>query len=229
MENNNMHSAQSSKLITDLSIAHIVKYPATFNDQKPTEKYPLILALHGHGSNEQDLISLSSHLPNNIFWVSGRGPHTIGENSCDWYELPPSPEKIAEILKRINVFVEELITTYPIDPNKVFVMGFSQGSMISLSYAMAFPNSISGVISQSGALPSNIGLPINKEGLTGKPMVITHGIQDRAMPIERARQARDILNELEVDLSYNEFHMDHTINNESIASVKEWLEIELKK
>jgi phospholipase/carboxylesterase len=229
MEGNNIHSAQPNKLITDLSIAHIVKYPATFIDQKPTEKYPLILALHGHGSNEQDLISLSSHLPNNIFWVSGRGPHTIGENSYDWYELPPSPEKIAQILKKLNVFIAELIKTYPIDPDKVFIMGFSQGSMISLSYAMAFPNSISGVISQSGALPSSIGLPINKEGLKGKPMIITHGIEDSAMPIERARQARDILKGLEVDITYNEFHMGHTINNESITSVKEWLKIELKK
>jgi len=217
---------QSSKLNTDLSIKHIAKYPKDYSKDK---KYPLIIAFHGHGSNENDLIDLSSQFEDNLFWVSGRGPHNFGENGYDWYELPPNPEKLASILKTITIFIKELKTTYPIDTNKIYLMGFSQGSMISLSYALAFPNSISGVISQSGAIPSDIGLNIDAKNLNNLPIIITHGIEDRMIPIERAREAKDFLTKLKTNLSYNEFHMGHTINNESISVVKKWLDLELKK
>lgn len=229
MGKNTELSAQSDILKTDLSIIHIVKYPSTYEADKPNKKYSLILTLHGHGSNENDLIGLSTELQNDLFWVSGRGPQTFGNNAYDWYQLPPSPEKIAAVLKRINIFIEELKTTYPIDTSNVFLMGFSQGSMIALSYAMAFPESISGVIAQSGAIPSNIGLEINNEGLQGKPIIITHGIEDRMMPIERGRQTRDFLKELKVDITFKEFHMGHTINSQSISAVKQWLDLKLKK
>lgn len=221
--------AQSNLLKTDLSIIHVVKYPVNFNDEPSEKKFPLIVALHGHGSNENDLLSLASHMQDDLFWVSGRGPHTIGDNSYDWYELPPSPAKIANILNKINMFIDELKTVYPIDADKIFIMGFSQGSMISLSYALAFPHSISGVIAQSGAIPSDIGLNIDQEGLREKPIIITHGIEDRMMPIQKGRDAREILKEFKVDITFKEFHMGHTINNESISAVKTWLELELKK
>jgi len=219
---------QSDKLITDLSIKHIVKYPATYKTDSD-EKYPVIITFHGHGSNEKDLIGLSEYLQDDLFWISGRGPSALGGNSFDWYELPPTPEKIAAILQKINTFINELKSEYPIDTNKIFLMGFSQGSMISLSYALAFPSSVAGIIAQSGAIPPNIGLKIDTQNLIKMSIIITHGIEDRMMPIARAREAKDFLNKLKVDLSYNEFHMGHTINAESIVSVRNWLGLKLSK
>ena len=227
MANSNDTFGQSNGLITDLSINHIVKYPKSYSSQDTGKRYPLILALHGHGSNEKDLIGLSPHLQENLFWVSGRGLHTLNEGSYDWYQLPPNPSKIAATLKALNTFIEELIVTYPIDPNKIYILGFSQGSMISLSYVMAFPDRIAGVIAQSGAIPSDIGLKINAAGLKDKPIIITHGLEDAAMPISRGRETRDILVGFGADVAYKEFQMGHTINEESLAAVKAWLNREL--
>jgi len=217
----------SNHLKTNLTIDYIIKYPPTYEKKKSTRNYPLIIALHGHGSNEKDLISLSNHLQEDLIWVSGRGPHTLAVNSYDWYELPPNPQKIAEILTNINIFIEELKTTYPIDPSNIFLMGFSQGSMISLSYVMAFPNNISGVIAQSGAIPSNIGLETDENGLKNKPILITHGTEDNMMPITRGRQTQNQLIKLGANVTYKEFQMGHSINNQSISAVNEWLQIEL--
>ncbi len=227
MTKSNNLLGQTNKLITNLSISHLVKYPDSYSSEDTTKRYPMIIAFHGHGSNEKDLIGLAPHLPSDILWVSGRGLQTLREGSYDWYQLPPTPAKIAATLQTINLFIEELITTYPIDPSQIYILGFSQGSMISLSYVMAYPERIAGVIAQSGAIPASIGLPIAQAGLKDKPVIITHGIEDAAMPISRGRQTRDILLELGAEVDYNEFHMGHSINNESLAAVKEWLKIKL--
>jgi len=224
----NISSSQTDMLITDLSIDHLVKTPSSYNSDDTEKQYALILALHGHGSNETDLIDLSTHLQDNLFWVSGRGPYTIGKNSFDWYEVTqmgsPDPEKIASALKTLSTFIEELIVTYPIDPNKIFLLGFSQGSMISMSYIMAYPNRIAGVIAQSGYIPPNIGVKIDYSGINKKPIIITHGIEDPNMPVTWGRKNRDMLISLGAKVEYKEFHMGHSISNESLQAIKNWLE-----
>ena len=219
---------QEGKLVTSLTIDHLIHLPTSIAEEATSKTYPLILALHGHGSNETDLISLSTHLQDNLFWVSGRGPHTIGKNSYDWYEVTqmgtPDPEKIAIALSTLNTFIEELIATYPIDTNKIFLLGFSQGSMISMSYIMAYPNRIAGVIAQSGYIPPNIGVKIDSTGINKKQIIITHGIEDPNMPITWGRKTRDTLLDLGAVVEYKEFHMGHSISNESLQAIKNWLE-----
>ncbi len=218
---------QPQKLITNLSINHLVQYPRSYTANNNTKRYPLILALHGHGSNERDLIGLSSYLQNDLLWVSGQGPYTFGHNAYDWYEVTqmgsPDPEKIATALKSINTFIEELVATYPVDPNKIFLVGFSQGSMISMAYAMAYPDKIAGVIAQSGYIPPSIGLATNLKGIIGKPIIITHGLEDPNMPIDWGRKTRDTLVKLGADVTYKEFYMGHSISNESLTTINEWL------
>lgn len=52
-----------------LSSQHVVHFPASFQNQEPASRYPTILALHGRGSNEQDLIELAPHLPEGLLWI----------------------------------------------------------------------------------------------------------------------------------------------------------------
>lgn len=87
--------SQTNTLVTKLVIEHIVKYPISYKANDTLKSYPLILTLHGHGSNEKNLIGLSTHFNEEIIWISGRGPHKLRSNHFDWYQLPPTPSKIA--------------------------------------------------------------------------------------------------------------------------------------
>ena len=60
-------------------------------------------------------------------------------------------------------------------------------------------------------------------GVQGKPIIMTHGFEDSNMPLEWSHQSRDFLLSLGVDLSYHNFHMNHTITAESLGVIKEWL------
>lgn len=217
---------------SNLSIYHLVRFPAGFDPDNTHLRYPAILALHGHGSNERDLIGLADSLPENLLWISGRGPIQFAPNSYDWYPVTqfgkPDPELLGVALDSIDHFITELLSTYPIDAGNLFLMGFSQGSMISMSYLLKYPQRVRGVIAQSGYIPVDGGLQVDEQGVRGKPVIMTHGLEDSRMPLEWSRQTRDFLLRSGVDVEYHNFHMDHTITEESLAAVKIWLEKQLK-
>ena len=216
---------------TQLSIYHLTHYPVSYQPEDTQTRYPVILALHGHGSNERDLIGLAPLLQENILWISGRGPVQFGPDAYDWYPVKefghPNPDYLEASFEKIDTFITELLTAYPIDPTKIFLMGFSQGSMISMSFLLTRPKHIKGVIAQSGYIPMKAELSVDEDGIKGKPVIMTHGLEDSSMPLEWCHRSRDFLMRYGVDLEYHNFHMDHTITEESLGVIRNWLEKQL--
>src|SRR5688572_1928785 len=214
-----------------LSLQHVVHFPASFQNQKPTSRYPTILALHGRGSNEQDLIELAPHLPGDFFWISPRAPLVLGPDSYEWFRVKvigrPDPELVLSALETIDQFVDEILSAYPVDPQKLFLLGFSQGSLLSMCYMLSHPSRIAGVIAQSGYIPNSVDLEINESDVKDKPFILTHGKQDTILPVDWARASRDRLQTLRVDLTYHEFQMGHNVSMESLSVISIWLQKQL--
>jgi phospholipase/carboxylesterase len=215
-----------------LSLHHLVQFPVSGQKQKSDILYPTILALHGLGSNEQDLIGLTPHLPGGLLWISPRAPLLLGPNSYEWYRVKiigkPEPDQVASALEAIDHFIDELLPAYPIDPQKLFLLGFSQGSLLSMCYTLTHPSRVAGAIAQSGYIPSHISLEIKETDLKNKPFILTHGVQDTMIPIEWARASRDRLQALGVDLTYHEFTMGHNVSMDSLDIISQWLEKQLE-
>jgi len=212
----------------NLSLHHLTRFPAARNAHSV---YPTIIALHGRGSNEQDLISLAPFLPKEFLWICPRGTFSLGPDSYEWFQITqigkPDPTRLANALQTIDTFIDEIIASYPVDKNKLYLLGFSQGSIVSISYTLTKPQRVAGVVAQSGYIPHESGLQIDEANITGKPFILTHGIQDPLLPIDRARRSRDTLQKLEVRLEYCEFNMGHQVTEESLAVINIWLEKQL--
>ena len=213
-----------------LSLQHIIQFPVS--DRRETPRYPTVLALHGLGSNEQDLIGLAPHLPESLLWISPRAPLVVGRNAFEWYRVKvigkPDPEQVLSALETIDRFVDEIGSAYPVDAQKLFLLGFSQGSLLSMCYALAHPSKVAGIIAQSGYIPSHIPLEVDEAGVWNKPFLLTHGEQDTLIPVEWARASRDRLQRLGVDLSYHEFQMGHNVSLDSLEIISKWLEKRLR-
>jgi phospholipase/carboxylesterase len=216
-----------------LSLHHLLQFPVSVESQGTKTLYPTILALHGRGSNEQDLIGLAPHLPDDLLWISPRAPLRLGSNSYEWYRVKiigrPDPEQVLSALETIDHLIDEIFTVYPIDPQKLFLFGFSQGALLSMCYALTHPTRIAGVIAQSGYVPSHVNLEIRQTDVRNKPFILTHGEHDTMIPIDWARTTRDFLEKLGVYLSYHEFQMGHSVSMDSLEVISEWLEQHLEK
>ncbi len=216
-----------------LSFPHVVHIPAATPAGDSADRHPTILALHGRGSNEADLIGLAPHLPQDLLWISPRAPLVLGPRSYEWYRVQvvgrPDPDHLLASLEALDRFINEILAAYPIDPQKLFLLGFSQGSILSMCYTLAHPGRIAGIIAQSGYLPNGVDLKIDRTAVRDKPFLLTHGEQDTLIPIEWARASRDRLQDLGVDLTYEEFQMGHSVSLESLQVISHWLGHQLER
>ena len=138
----------------NLSLEYLVRQPKT-----KAENTPLIILLHGYGSNEEDLFSFAEELPDSMLVISVRAPLSMGFGSYAWYTIhfeTNDASKFSDIpeakqaLHKIGIFINEIISEYKVDKDNVFLFGFSQGTILSIAYALNNPNKINHVIALSG-------------------------------------------------------------------------------
>ncbi|TGK80517.1 esterase [Leptospira montravelensis] len=209
--------------------------PLEFLIRKPKvsiEKPPLLLLLHGVGSNEEDLFSLSNYLPDSFLVVSLRGPLILGPNSYGWYEVlftagqpKINLEQERQSRKLLLEFLVYLKSNYQFDESNVWIGGFSQGAIMSYSLGLLYPDKFKGIIALSGRLLEENKEIINvTEELLTKKIFISHGTNDRVLSIEYARSVRQYLESIGIRPHYHEYEEGHSINREMLKDLIEWLE-----
>lgn len=212
----------------NLSLTHLVREPLAPSPAAP----PLLLLLHGIGSNEADLFGLSAELDERFFVVSVRAPIVMGAGAFGWFNIEYTPRGLSADLAQARSslsllahFIDELCAAYPVEPHGVYLGGFSQGAMMSLSLLLTQPEKLAGVVAMSGRFPAGVleqTLPA-PAALAGLPVLVTHGLYDPVLPIQNGREIRERLAALPVALTYREYPMGHEVNWESLQDVTQWL------
>lgn len=199
------------------------------------KKSPLLLLLHGLGADENDLFGLAPYLDESFFIASPRAPFALPYGGFAWFELIIKSNNVGFNVKEfeqsrvmILEFVDELVTKYDLDAEKVYLCGFSQGAMMSLSCLLSKPEKFAGVAAMSGrAMPEMLPDQKDYAALKDFPILVTHGIYDQVLPIENGRATKEILSRLPVDLQYKEYPMAHEISAESLQDVTSWFRSKL--
>ena len=209
-----------------LSLIHLVREPKSIK-----EKNPLLLLLHGYGSNEADLFAFAAELPQEYYVVSARAPHSLYSESFAWFALDFSAdekrfsnlEQAASSRSAVLDFLDELLEKYPIDPNEVTLAGFSQGAILSYSIALSKPDKIKQVAALSGYLNTDL-LPSKATDVKKLRFFISHGSVDQVVPVQWARKAEPILKEMGCEVVYKEYPVGHGVAPQNFFDFKKWLE-----
>lgn len=210
-----------------LSLEYLVREPKI-----KLEKNPLLLLLHGYGSNEEDLFSFAAELPEDYYVVSARAPHSIQYGSYAWYAINfdanqnkfSDNEQAKESRDLILQFIDELIATYPIDDKAIILTGFSQGAILSYAVALSHPEKIKKVVALSGYISE----PIFEENFKTKDfsnlkIFASHGTVDQVIPVDWARKTKPFLEDLKVNFTYKEYPIGHGVSPQNFYDFKNWL------
>lgn len=212
---------------TSLSIAYLIQEPKV-----KKEKNPLILLLHGYGSNEEDLFSFASELPEDYYVISARAPYPVPPYGNAWYAIHfdadankfSDDNQAIESRDLIVKFIDELIAKYPIDANDINLVGFSQGAILSYAIALSYPEKINKVVALSGYFNSNIIKEgFEKENLGKLKFFASHGTVDQVIPVDWARQTPTILKSLNIEHEYKEYPVGHGVHPLNFADFKKFL------
>jgi phospholipase/carboxylesterase len=215
-----------------LSLAYLTQPPrapagAASGDDKP----PLVLLLHGVGSNEGDLFALSPLLPPRFRVLSLRAPLVRGPASFAWFDVEFLPdgfkinsEQLDASRRTVIALIAEAVAAFDADPAQVYLLGFSQGAILSLAVTLTQPELLAGVVALSGRIPPEVRpLLVAPERTAGLPVFLGHGRLDTVVPYVWAERAREVLERQRVALDFFPYEMDHRIAPDTLRDATAWL------
>lgn len=208
------------------SLYYIFKEPK-IKSAKP----PVIILMHGIGSNEKDLFSFANQFPDSFLVISLRAPITLSKDSYAWYQLnylgeKPSADKAQAEASRLMIieFINTLKNKHAFNEKRVYLCGFSQGSIMAYSVGLTVPEKIKGIAIMSGRLLEEVKPIIaSKDKLKNLKIFISHGTNDNVINVSEARQAQTYLKQLGLNPTYKEYPEAHNISNAMFNDLLIWL------
>jgi len=198
----------------------------------PSERPPLLVLLHGIGTDEEDLLPLARFLDPRFLVVGARAPHEAEPMGYRWYAIdwaatPPRGDPVEMVASRdlLARFVEEATAAYGTDPSRLFLLGFSQGAVMSLALLLARPDLVRGVVAHSGRLARLPGPDPTPEALSRADVLLLHGAQDEVIPAAQGHKAYQVLEPLLGGrVAYRAFDgLGHGISEVSLGEAARWL------
>lgn len=184
-----------------------------------------LLLLHGVGSNEANLASLATSLPDDIEILLLRGPLQLGPQGFAWYQVnftsngPSFNQQQAEASRQLLIqFIEAL------PPLPTVIAGFSQGGIMSSSVGVTQPELVAGFALLSGRMLREIEpLIAGQERLKKVSAFIAHGHHDNVLPVDWAHEADAWLSRIGVEHQTHFYDMAHEIVPQELADFSQWL------
>ncbi len=220
-----MHTTLSAQTVAGLQT--LVRQP-TVSSAKP----PVLILLHGVGSNEADLFSFADRIPGEYLVISARARNTRAPGSYAWYEVDFATGKPVFNLQQAEQsrntlirFIEQLGDKHPFDPARVYLCGFSQGAITAYSVALTRPDLVRGIAAMSGRLLEEVKPRITRSAqLQELSILIIHGTQDATLPVNYAREADAYLRTIGIAPTLKTYPEGHTISAAMLADLITWLE-----
>jgi phospholipase/carboxylesterase len=156
-----------------------------------------VILLHGYGADGNDLIGLASYWARELPHVGFVSPHApfpceMSPQGRQWFSLGDrSPESMLTGTRMaaqvIDGFIDDELQRLNLTPNKLALVGFSQGTMMSLFVGPRRAEQIAGIVGYSGRLvaPELLAGEIK----TKPPVTLVHGAADEMVPAVALEQA----------------------------------------
>ena len=192
------------------------------HDFKPNS---LVVLLHGIGADALDLIPLAKHwsltLKKTKFYsLHAPYPYRLATPGRQWFDLEDRDQ--TRILKEIELvkpmiltFIKQKLADYNLQYKDLILVGFSQGTMITLNLTLTMKEEVKGVLGYSG------GVILTKSGkieINSKPKIcLVHGKEDEVVPKKMMEATEMVLKDSTVDVSTHLIeNLGHSINEEGL-------------
>jgi predicted esterase len=181
-----------------------------------------MVMLHGRGASAEDILSLASELDRPGF--AYLAPQATGNT---WYPqsflapIEANEPWLSSALAVIDAVIAH-VAAAGIAPERVMLLGFSQGACLSLEYVARHARRYGGVAGLSGGLIGPDGTPRDYQGsLAGTPVFLGCSDVDYHIPVERVHETADVLRRLGGEVTERIYPgMGHTVNQDEVAFVQ---------
>ncbi|UOB26056.1 phospholipase [Pseudomonas orientalis] len=217
-------------LHTDLPLSYLEQTQGDARNQ------PLVIFLHGFGSNEEDLFGIKDALPSTWTYLSVRAPLPVEPRGYRWFTKTDEPEyngktdELSSSARLIKDFVVKATAKYHTQSDRVFLVGFSQGAIMSYEVGLRRPELLRGIAALSGSVLPVLKAELKPNDALGKLAIfIGHGTLDQALPYALGTRANEVLAGIGLKPEFHGYAgMNHTISEAEVQDLKAWLEKSLR-
>lgn len=193
---------------------------------------PLVIFLHGYGSNEADLFGLKDDLLLGATYLSVRAPMQMAEDGYQWFtpvrdaaEYNGLNGDVESSEQRIVDFIAAAVAKYHTRADQVILVGFSQGAILSYQVALHHPQSVGGIAALSGKLLPPLRASLKADSRYGAVrFFIGHGTADTVLPVQSATQADQSLQAIGVVPQIHLYEgLRHSISEAEVTELRDWI------
>lgn len=164
-----------------LSLSYWLFLPKDY-DSKSKNKYPLILFLHGAGERGSDLEKVKVHGIPKIAQQDSAFPFICLAPQC------PDNQWWTEHSDDLKGLIDETITHYKVDTNRIYLTGLSMGGFGTWDLAIKYPHLFAAIAPICGG-----GMPFLAERIKHLPAWVFHGAKDPVVPLSLSEDMVKIL------------------------------------
>ncbi len=214
--------------MTEIPLEHVHLEAEIKNDGAA----PAVFILHGRGANEQDLLPIADKLPDELHVVSFRAPDRL-QGGYTWYDLDlsgggglhesqPDAEGFRRSLDLVAESIDAAVEAYGLDPDRLGLLGFSQGSIMSLALLLESPDRFAWVAALHGYLADSHA-DLDPDGLAGTPVFVAAGRADQIIPYTRAEAAADRLRSIGADVTVGVYDVGHGVGPNELGDLVDFV------
>ena len=196
----------------------------------PDAPLPTVVALHGHGAHAQDLLGLAPHLAaGRVMMLCPQAEFALapGTGAYTWFRRDADGQRSLEEFERVaadlRAFIDEIVPRCGGDPDRVVILGFSQGGTLAYRLGLAEPRRFAGVAALSTYFPDDMVATVDRATVAEVPLLVQHGTHDPMIGVDRAQASRDLLQMVGALPEYREYPMQHEIGRQSLTDLSDWL------
>jgi phospholipase/carboxylesterase len=185
---------------------------------------PVLVLLHGLGANEQDLLGLAPELDPRFELVALRAPNEVGPGRYGWFQTrftPQGPVHDVAGAEAARGRVVEALKVLRQRTDRLYVLGFSQGAILSLSIVLTEPGLVDGVIAISGRTLDEVSARSTVHG-GGPKILVMHGTRDTVLPWSNAVATRAALEAHGLTFQLEAYDAGHEISAPMRAELLSW-------
>jgi len=176
----------------------------------------VFLLLHGLTGDEHSMTVFTRNLPKDAWILSPRAPIAVNNGGYKWITaeqgLTASFIEFEQVANQLHTAFSSWKKSLVIPAGPVNVIGFSQGAVMAAALLLLHPEEVDRLGFLSGFLPGDTPPYISPNLLTGKKVFIAHGIQDKTVPILKAQQTAQWLQQWGAAVTYCEAAVGHRLS-----------------
>ncbi|MDE0943685.1 MAG: prolyl oligopeptidase family serine peptidase [Alphaproteobacteria bacterium] len=171
----------------------------------------LVILVHGYGADGSDLIGLTPFLarvlPNATF-VAPNAPERcdMSPMGYQWFpitQFDPSSRLtgVQSAAPILDQFIDEELASHGLTEENLVLVGFSQGTMMSLHVALRRPAQVAGILGFSGLLAGPELLA--DQAVSKPPVLLIHGDMDDMLPVQNLHDAVSALTAVDINVEWH--------------------------